>query len=281
MSEEMKPSPSPSAPGSKGMKAAIIALVLGLAAVTGYSMHEHHNAADLAAQNQQLATAQQQTQQQVQALNEKMTALTTPPPQPVVEQRAVHKRAASRKVARHRDDPRWKKMQDQLDAQNKRIDDTNAALGSTKTELSGNIARTHDELVVLERKGERNYYEFDIEKAKQFHTAGPVGIRLKKASTKDQFADLELYVDDAKLKQKHVNLLQPVMFYAGDSGIPVELVINKVTKNHIHGYVSAPKYRKDELTAMQNAVQNENNGQPQSGDSSAVVKPREKLTVPR
>ncbi len=279
MSEEMKPSPSSSAPGSKGMKAAIIALVLGLAAVTGYSMREHHNAADLAQQNQQVASALQQTQQQVQALSEKMTALTTPPPQPV-EQPVVHKRAASHKVARHREDPRWKKMQDQLDAQNKRIDDTNTALDSTKTELSGNIARTHDELVVLEKKGERNYYEFDIDKSKQFHTAGPVGIRLKKASTKDQFADLELYVDDAKLKQKHVNLLQPVMFYAGDSGIPVELVINKVTKNHIHGYVSAPKYRKDELTAMQNAVQNQNAAQ-QASDPSAAAKPREKLTVPR
>ena len=45
-------------------------------------------------------------------------------------------------------------------------------------------------------------------------------------------------VDDAKLSQKHVNLLQPVVFYAArEGGRPVELVINKVSKDHVHGYV--------------------------------------------
>ena len=48
---------------------------------------------------------------------------------------------------------------------------------------------------------------------------------------------IELMVDDAKLSQKHVNLLQPVVFYAAEGGRPVELVINKVTKDHVHGYV--------------------------------------------
>jgi hypothetical protein len=57
-------------------------------------------------------------------------------------------------------------------------------------------------------------------------------------------------VDDANLSQKHVNLLQPVVFYAGENGRPVELVINTISKNHIHGYVSEPKYRQSELAAM-------------------------------
>ena len=40
------------------------------------------------------------------------------------------------------------------------------------------------------------------------------------------------------------------MFYAGDAGAPLELVINSVTKNHVHGYVAEPKYRASELKAM-------------------------------
>ena len=40
------------------------------------------------------------------------------------------------------------------------------------------------------------------------------------------------------------------MFYAGDNGQPVELVVNNVTKNHIHGYISEPKYRAAELATM-------------------------------
>ena len=148
-----------------------------------------------------------------------------------------------------RDDPRWKQFQAKLDEQQKAIDATRQDLAGTRTELSGSIASTHEELVALERKGERKYYEFDLDKSKQFSSQGPVGIRLKKANTKNQYADLELMVDDAKLSQKHVNLLQPVVFYAAEGGRPVELVINKVTKDHVHGYVSEPKYRQSELAS--------------------------------
>ena len=94
---------------------------------------------------------------------------------------------------------------------------TQGDLTSTRTELTGSIARTHDELVLLQRNGERNYYEFDIDKSKQFQKDGPLGIRLKKANIKHQYADLELLIEDRDLLQKHVNLYQPVMFYTPDS----------------------------------------------------------------
>src|SRR5262249_23508701 len=77
----------------------------------------------------------------------------------------------------------------------------------------------------------------------------PMGVALRKADTKHQFADLELMVEDTKLQKKHVNLFEPVMFYRPDTQTPVELVINTVKKNHIHGYISEPKYRVSELQA--------------------------------
>ena len=133
-------------------------------------------------------------------------------------------------------------MQAQLDAQNKAIQTTQADLASTqgdlsntRTDLTGSIARTHDELVLLEKKGQRNYYEFDIDKSKQFQHEGPFGVRLRKANTKHQYADLQLLVDDRNLSQKHVNLYQPVMFYTPDNPEPVQLVINAISKNHNHG----------------------------------------------
>lgn len=49
-------------------------------------------------------------------------------------------------------------------------------------------------------------------------------------------------MDDRNLSQKHVNLYQPVMFNTPDSPQPVEVVINDIGKDHIHGYASAPKY---------------------------------------
>jgi hypothetical protein len=174
------------------------------------------------------------------------------------------------------EDPRWKKLQSQVDAQGKAIDATRQDLDSTKTELTGSIARTHDELVVLQRKGERNYTEFDVDKSKQFSQHGPFGVKLRKANVKNQFADLELMVDDVKLTKKHVNLYEPATFFASDSDQPIQLVINKISKNHIQGYISAPKYLASELNAMsQNATQGT---QP---DNSVAAKPRQRLTVPQ
>jgi hypothetical protein len=176
-------------------------------------------------------------------------------------------------------------MQSQLDAQNKAIEDTRSQLASTqgdlnntRTELTGSIAHTHDELVLLQKKGERNYYEFDLSKAKQFQHDGPFGVRLKKANIKHQYADLELMVDDRTLSQKHVNLYQPVMFYVPDSGQPVEIVINSITKDHIHGYVSAPRYRQSELASMSNANGSAGNTQAINSESEA---PRQKLPPPQ
>ena len=191
---------------------------------------------------------------------------------------------------RRAEDPRLKKLQSQIDTQGKEIEETRNDLASTqgnldntRTELTGSIARTHDELVVLEKKGERSYFEFDIAKSKEFQRNGPFGIRLRKANVKHQYADLELMVDDRNLSQKHVNLYQPVMFYTPDSPQAVEIVINEVSKDHIHGYVSAPKYKKSELTAMANAPGA--NAAPGSGQAATNANeqpaPRQKLTVPQ
>ncbi len=214
---------------SKPVVASLIIVWIAVGALGGYAIHEHTVAQALKVQSQQTDTTLAATRSQVDDLTTKVNALAAqvqtqsqpaPAPNPPVR----------RLASSHRSEPsRWKKMQSQLDAQNKAIEDTRSQLASTqgdlsntRTELTGSIARTHDELVLLEKKGERNYYEFDISKSKQFQHDGPVGVRLKKANDKHQYADLELIVDDRRLSQKHVNLFQPVMFYTPDSPQPNE-----------------------------------------------------------
>jgi hypothetical protein len=173
---------------------------------------------------------------------------------------------------RQKPDPRWKKVQDQLDeqeqqldAQSKQIESTRQELASARTDLEGSIAKNHDELVILEKKGERSYFEFDLEKSKNFRPVGPVGVSLRKANTKSQFADLKLMVEDRELSKKHLNLYEPVIFYPSEERTPVQLVINGISKNHIHGYISSPKYRASELQA--------GNG-PSSGSEQANARPK-------
>lgn len=234
--------------------ALIVALMIFIA-LFGYALHERNLAQQLTGDNQQTAAALKDTRTQIDALNAKLDGIINAR-QPVASREQVHVAHAHAVVHHSKPDPRWAKVQSQLDSQGKAIDatrqdiaSTRQDLTSTRTELSGSIATTHEELVVLQRKGERNYYEFDLDKSKQFYHAGPVGISLRKANTKHQYADLELLVDDRDVSKKHLNLYEPATFYPNAEHQPLELVINSINKNHIHGYISTPKYRASELTA--------------------------------
>ena len=280
---------------SKGVAGAIAAGVLALG-FGGYALHEHHLSENLTAQNGQLQASLDANRAQLNQLANTVNAMaakeTQPPPpatpapvENTAKPSAVHRAAGSHRRA---DDARYKKLKSQLDAQGKEIEDTRSDLSNTRTELTGSIAKSHDELVLLEKKGERNYYEFDINKSKQFQHDGQVGIRLRKANDKHQYADLDLMVDDRNLTQKHVNLYQPVMFYTPDSPQPLELVINNVSKNHIHGYVSVSKYRQSELASMANAnnqstadTNDQSNATGGNANTQSQPPARQKLTVPQ
>lgn len=267
----------------------VIVLAIALIAAVGYAWHEHSAAGKLAAQNDAAAATLKDTQTQLQMLASKVDALAAKPePAKAHANGGRHSavrvvRGSSHTVRPRRDDPRWKQFQEQLAAQGKMIDDhgkiidaTRQDLATARTELSGDIAKNHGEIALLQKKGERNYFEFDVDKTKQFSRTGPVSLRLRKANTKNQYADLELMVDDVKLSQKHVNLMQPVMFYATDNGAPVELVINSISKNRIKGYVSEPKYKRSELAAMSSA-----NSTPANGAAVPAPTQRQRLELPK
>ena len=221
MSDETRPS-SGSTVKISGFVVALLALLAGVAA---YSFHVRNVAKGLAQQNSEISAALSATRGQIDALSAKITDLSAAQTanKPSAAQPAAHP-AASRHTRRHGrvEDPRWKQLRDQLAEQQKQIDSTRQDLGSARTELQGSIARTHDELVLLEKKGERSYYEFDVDKSGQFARNGPMGVRLRKANTKHEYADLELMIDDYKVSKKHVNIYEPVVFYAGDARQPVE-----------------------------------------------------------
>lgn len=256
---------------------AVLALCIGL---FGYAVHERGMVAKVTAQNQQVNSALSDTKGQIETLSAKLNELTAAEQARQQEQErarvaATHRNTRVAVQRRHADDARWKKVQSELAAHQQAIDATRSDLTQAKTELGSSIARTHDELVVLQRKGERNYYEFDIDKSKQYHATGPVAIKLRKANTKHQYADLQLTVDDAQLDKKHVNLFEPVTFLNTDSGQPVQLVINRITKDHIHGYVAEPKYRASELASTGSA------GDATAAQQSAPPAARKRLSVPQ
>jgi hypothetical protein len=249
--------------------AAIVVLCLAAVAV-GFIVDQHKIATQLSSRNQELTASLVQTRGQMQALGSELGALKSE--EAAKEKEAQARRQAAVEHARYRnrhpvakrEDPRWKQVESELAEHQKAIDSTQQqvqaersefqnGLSSTRNELNGSIAKTHAELVELEKKGERNYYEFDLFKEKEFQREGPIGVSLRKANTKHQFCNLHLLVDDKELSKNHVNLYEPVLFYADGNGQPVELVINRISKNHMHGYVSTAKYQSNAVSAANSA----------------------------
>jgi uncharacterized coiled-coil protein SlyX len=174
---------------------------------------------------------------------------------------------AKRHVAKHRApvvDKKYVQLQAQLAEQEKKLNETQeevaknrsdleGTINSTRDDLNGSIAKTHDELVALEKRGERSYFEFDLSKQKQFQRVGPLTLSLRKTDTKHKSYDVAMIVDDNELQKKKVNLYEPIWIHTETDSQPVQIIVNRIDKDTVHGYISAPKYKPSELAAVGSA----------------------------
>ncbi len=119
---------------------------------------------DLSATNADLRSSLAQMRNQLQVVSYRLNQVATQPPA------AVESRNTRPGLI---DQPR------QLSGAREEID-------KTRDELEGSIAKNHDELVELEKRGERNSYEFEIDKSKQFSKVGPLSVSLRKVNQKAQ-----------------------------------------------------------------------------------------------
>ncbi len=107
--------------------------------------------------------------------------------------------------------------------------------------MSGLIARTHDELETLKHKGDRNYYEFTLQKGAQPTLLSTVKLQAKKVDDKHSKYTLMVSADDRNIEKKDKSLDEPVQFYTGKDPVLYEIVVNNIAKNVISGYLSTPK----------------------------------------
>jgi predicted nucleic acid-binding Zn-ribbon protein len=109
--------------------------------------------------------------------------------------------------------------------------------------MSGLIARNHDDLEDLKRRGDRNYYEFTVPRTKTPQRVGPVQVTLNKVDQKKSKYTMTVFVDDRSIEKKDKTAGEPVQFYVkgGRGSAPYEMVVFDVGKNQITGYLSTPK----------------------------------------
>jgi len=109
--------------------------------------------------------------------------------------------------------------------------------------MSGLIARNHDDLEDLKRRGDRNYYEFTVPRTKTPQRVGPVQVTLNKVDTKKSKYTMTVFVDDRSIEKRDNTAGEPVQFYVkgGRGSAPYEMVVFDVGKSQITGYLSTPK----------------------------------------
>jgi len=109
--------------------------------------------------------------------------------------------------------------------------------------MSGLIAHNRDDLEDLKRRGDRNYYEFTLQRSKTPQRVGPVQVSLNKTDPKKAKYTVTVIADEKTIEKKDKTSGEPVQFYVKGSSrmAPYEIVVFDVGKNQITGYLATPK----------------------------------------
>ncbi len=121
------------------------------------------------------------------------------------------------------------------------LDATKNNLQMARSEMGTLIARNHDEIDQLRRMGQRDYFEFTVQRKAGAQKVGSVQVELKDTNTKKNQFTINVLADDKSFEKKNRSVNEPIFFYVEGSRAAIELVVNKVTKSSATGYLSVPK----------------------------------------
>src|SRR5882724_10278663 len=187
---------------SKVWMLSLVIALIGVAGLgVGYGIRQQGLVSQMTLREADNTAAMSQMRSQIDSLND-MTAQQQQMPQHEPSADATHppSRSAaspSRSRSSAASGKQMKQLQAQLSDQQKQLRDTREALDKTRSDLetslsatrddlNGSIGRTHEEVVALSKRGERNFFEFELVKSKQFERSGPLSLSLRKADTKHQ-----------------------------------------------------------------------------------------------
>ena len=121
------------------------------------------------------------------------------------------------------------------------LDAAKSSIQMARSEMGTLIARNHDEIDQLRRMGQRDYFEFTVQRKSGATKVGTIQIQLKDTNAKKNRYTINVLADDNSFEKKDRSVNEPIFFYTGGTRAALELVINKVTKTTASGYLSVPK----------------------------------------
>ena len=129
------------------------------------------------------------------------------------------------------------------------LDTTKEDLKMAKSEIGTLIAHNHQEIDQLRRLGERDYIEFTLTGKNRPQKVADVILELRDVNEKRDRFDLAMTVEDKSFLKTNRIANEPIFFYASGSHIPEEIVINKIGRDSVSGYVSVSVGKMIERTA--------------------------------
>jgi hypothetical protein len=121
------------------------------------------------------------------------------------------------------------------------LDATKNSIQMARSEMGTLIARNHDEIDQLRHIGQRDYFEFTVQRKGGATKVGAIQLVLKDTNPKKNQYTINVLADDNSFEKKNRSVNEPIFFYSGGSRSALELVVNKVTKSSATGYLSMPK----------------------------------------
>jgi hypothetical protein len=116
-----------------------------------------------------------------------------------------------------------------------------ASSDARSSQLDKAIAHSHDEIEGLRKLGKRDYIEFTLVRSANRQEVAPnISLQLRKVDLKRSHCALDIYAEDYEFPADLV-INEPVTVPVRAMWESVELVINKMGKDTVVGYLSARK----------------------------------------
>ena len=128
-------------------------------------------------------------------------------------------------------------LEEATEANRSEIDGNRDSLGSLTTKVDANA----EEIGGVKRSLDRDYYNFELQRSGSVMKVFNVSMQLKNTDFKNQRYHVEIVADGRRLNKKRVNINEPIFFYVEGQKKPYEILVNRVDKKFVVGYLSVPK----------------------------------------
>ncbi len=84
------------------------------------------------------------------------------------------------------------------------------------------------------------YIPFNVARSRRFQRVGPISVGVWRTDARHGTYDVGVLVDGRRFDKRHVGMDEALAIRVGNAP-PMELVVNRVSRNDISGYLSAPR----------------------------------------